>query len=114
MRQPWRRSRTGSRIAATSNTPPNALGGGRFAAQDFLRAIDSLAARFTTIRGDLGRAGDWAQRATTTDANSQLGWYVLGVSRLEGPHADRAAAREALRHCASLPGNYAAECRGAM
>jgi CheY-like chemotaxis protein len=65
-------------------------------------------------RGDLARAGEWAQRATTIDANSQLGWYVLGVSRLEGPHPDRAAAREALRHCASLPGNYAAECRGAM
>jgi cell division protein ZapE len=43
---------SGSRIAATSNTPPNALGEGRFAAQDFLREIDSLAARFTTIRVD--------------------------------------------------------------
>ena len=43
---------TGTRIAATSNTPPNALGEGRFAAQDFLREIDSLAARFTTIRVD--------------------------------------------------------------
>ncbi|MCU1403576.1 MAG: zapE [Microbacteriaceae bacterium] len=43
---------SGSRIAATSNTPPNALGDGRFAAQDFLREIDALAARFTTIRID--------------------------------------------------------------
>jgi len=43
---------TGSRIAATSNTPPNALGEGRFAAQDFLREIDSLAAKFTTLRID--------------------------------------------------------------
>jgi cell division protein ZapE len=43
---------SGSRIAATSNTPPNALGEGRFAAQDFLREIDSLAARFTTLRID--------------------------------------------------------------
>lgn len=43
---------TGTRIAATSNTPPNALGEGRFAAQDFLREIDSLAAKFTTIRVD--------------------------------------------------------------
>ncbi|MEP6478455.1 MAG: cell division protein ZapE [Rhodoglobus sp.] len=42
----------GSRIAATSNTPPNALGEGRFAAQDFLREIDALAAQFTTIRID--------------------------------------------------------------
>ncbi len=43
---------SGTRIAATSNTPPNTLGEGRFAAQDFLREIDSLAARFTTIRID--------------------------------------------------------------
>ncbi|MCU1410376.1 MAG: zapE [Rhodoglobus sp.] len=43
---------TGTRIAATSNTPPNALGEGRFAAQDFLREIDSLAARFTIMRID--------------------------------------------------------------
>lgn len=43
---------SGTRIAATSNTPPNALGEGRFAAQDFLREIDSLAAKFTTIRID--------------------------------------------------------------
>ncbi|MGL4339747.1 MAG: cell division protein ZapE [Rhodoglobus sp.] len=43
---------SGTRIAATSNTPPHALGEGRFAAQDFLREIDSLAARFTTIRID--------------------------------------------------------------
>jgi cell division protein ZapE len=43
---------SGTRMAATSNTPPNALGEGRFAAQDFLREIDALAARFTTMRID--------------------------------------------------------------
>lgn len=43
---------SGTRIAATSNTPPNALGEGRFAAQDFLREIDSLAGQFTTLRVD--------------------------------------------------------------
>lgn len=43
---------TGSRIAATSNTPPNALGEGRFAAQDFLRDIDSLASKFEVITID--------------------------------------------------------------
>lgn len=43
---------TGTRIAATSNTPPSALGDGRFAAQDFLREIDALAAQFQTLRID--------------------------------------------------------------
>lgn len=43
---------TGTRLAATSNTPPNALGEGRFAAQDFLREIQSMSDSFQTIRID--------------------------------------------------------------
>jgi len=43
---------TGTRLAATSNTPPNALGEGRFAAKDFLREINAIADRFQTIRID--------------------------------------------------------------
>ena len=41
---------SGTRLAATSNTPPNALGEGRFAAEDFLREITSLADKFLTVR----------------------------------------------------------------
>lgn len=40
----------GVRVAATSNTLPGALGEGRFAAQDFLREIQALAAHFATVR----------------------------------------------------------------
>lgn len=43
---------TGTRVAATSNTPPAALGEGRFAAADFLREITALAEKFDTIRID--------------------------------------------------------------
>jgi cell division protein ZapE len=43
---------SGTRLAATSNTPPNALGEGRFAAQDFLREIHAMAASFETLRID--------------------------------------------------------------
>ncbi len=43
---------SGTRLAATSNTPPNALGEGRFAAQDFLREIHAMAESFQTIRID--------------------------------------------------------------
>lgn len=43
---------TGTKVMATSNTPPNALGEGRFAAADFLREIHALSARFTTLRID--------------------------------------------------------------
>lgn len=43
---------TGTCVMATSNTPPNALGEGRFAAQDFLREITKLADVFQTVRID--------------------------------------------------------------
>ena len=40
----------GVSVAATSNTLPEQLGEGRFAAQDFLREINTLADIFTTVR----------------------------------------------------------------
>lgn len=42
----------GVRVAATSNTLPDALGEGRFAASDFLREIQGLAAHFAPVRVD--------------------------------------------------------------
>ncbi len=56
---------SGTRLAATSNTPPNALGEGRFAAQDFLREIHAMAASFETLRID---GTDYRQRAIDGDA----------------------------------------------
>jgi cell division protein ZapE len=41
---------SGTRLAATSNTLPNRWGEGRFAADDFLREIQSLAAQFDVVR----------------------------------------------------------------
>ncbi|MDQ1128563.1 cell division protein ZapE [Microbacterium sp. SORGH_AS_0888] len=52
--------KTGTKLAATSNTPPNALGEGRFAAQDFLREISAMAESFETLRID---GVDFRQRA---------------------------------------------------
>ena len=40
----------GVSVGATSNTLPEQLGEGRFAAQDFLREINTLASIFTTVR----------------------------------------------------------------
>jgi len=45
-----RLAEAGVRLAATSNTLPDRLGEGRFAAADFLREIQGLAARFTAVR----------------------------------------------------------------
>jgi len=62
----------GTKIAATSNTPPNALGEGRFAAQDFLREIDALSAKFDTLRidGTDYRRRDLEGHAVTLDDES--------------------------------------------
>ncbi len=45
-------SDTGVFLAATSNTLPDRLGEGRFAAEDFRREIHALATRFHTVRVD--------------------------------------------------------------
>lgn len=42
----------GVALAATSNTLPESLGEGRFAAEDFLREIQALATRFEVVRVD--------------------------------------------------------------
>jgi cell division protein ZapE len=47
-----RLSERGVRLAATSNTLPDRLGEERFAAEDFLREIHTLAARFETLHID--------------------------------------------------------------
>ncbi|MCR8671623.1 cell division protein ZapE [Agrococcus sp. HG114] len=58
----------GSKLAATSNTPPNALGEGRFAAADFLREIQAIADRFEIMRidGDDYRHRDVSGHAPVT------------------------------------------------
>ena len=45
-------SAKGIKFAATSNTPPNALGEGRFAASDFQREIHGIADQFQMLRID--------------------------------------------------------------
>ena len=55
----------GVAVAATSNTLPGSLGEGRFAAEDFLREIQALAARFEVLRVD---GDDYRHRAVVTDA----------------------------------------------
>ncbi len=49
----------GAKFIATSNTPPNALGEGRFAAADFMREIQAMSDRFMTVRID---GADYRQR----------------------------------------------------
>ncbi len=51
-------------LAATSNTLPESLGQGRFAAEDFLREIQGLAERFEVLRID---GPDYRHRHAVTD-----------------------------------------------
>ena len=55
----------GVALAATSNTLPESLGEGRFAAEDFLREIQALAARFEVLRID---GPDYRHRSAPTRA----------------------------------------------
>jgi cell division protein ZapE len=52
----------GTKFAATSNTPPNALGEGRFAAADFQREILGIGSQFLMLRVD---GEDFRHRPTT-------------------------------------------------
>ena len=54
----------GVALAATSNTLPESLGEGRFAAEDFLREIQALAARFEVLRID---GDDYRHRGASAD-----------------------------------------------
>lgn len=56
----------GVALAATSNTLPGSLGEGRFAADDFLREIQALSARFEVLRVD---GDDYRHRSLVTDAS---------------------------------------------
>ncbi|MDO9396064.1 MAG: cell division protein ZapE [Herbiconiux sp.] len=79
---------TGTRLAATSNTPPNALGEGRFAAADFLREIQAIADRFDIVRID---GLDYRRR--------DIEGHAVGFgseAELEGAVAARVAAGESI------------------
>lgn len=78
-----RLAEAGTRLAATSNTLPGRLGEGRFAATDFLREIQGLAARFDVVRVD---GDDYRHRGlpvappplTDTELDSALVALVAG------------------------------------
>ncbi|MGW8483813.1 cell division protein ZapE [Microbacterium sp. NPDC055903] len=96
---------TGTRLAATSNTPPNALGEGRFAAQDFLREIHAMADSFQTLRID---GVDFRQRAI--DGHSVVLEEAAYGERLEAAPAGTASDDvfdDVIRHLAAVhPSRY--------
>jgi len=98
---------TGTRVAATSNTPPNSLGEGRFAASDFLREIQAMSANFETVRID---GLDYRRRDTTGRAVSvepeDLA-RMVSVMRERGENVTEDDFGSLMRHLATVhPSTY--------
>ena len=72
----------GVKFAATSNTPPNALGQGRFAAADFAREINAMADRFqmVTIDGEDYRHRPVEARPTSVTPAELEEWAAARAS----------------------------------
>ena len=77
-----RLAEAGVQLAATSNTLPGQLGEGRFAAADFLREIQGLAARFTAVRID---GKDYRRRDGAAAPEPLDDAVVRGFARSAGP-----------------------------
>jgi cell division protein ZapE len=73
----------GVKFAATSNTPPNALGQGRFAAADFAREISAMADRFqiVTIDGEDYRHRPVDNSPTSLSESELESWITLQDSK---------------------------------
>ena len=89
----------GVSVAATSNTLPEQLGEGRFAAQDFLREINTLASIFTTVRIE---GPDYRHRDLPPAPQPLVG---RGGGRARGGCAGGHARR--LRRAVRAPGHHA-------
>ena len=92
----------GIRFAATSNTPPNALGEGRFAARDFAREISAMADRFQIVSVD---GDDYRHRPvdghTTALSDSEIEILVTD-SLAAGKHVSRDDFSKLLQHLAKV------------
>ena len=95
----------GVRVAATSNTLPGSLGEGRFAAQDFLREIQTLSARFEPVRVDGEDYRHRGQPAAPSPVDDAI--VVATTSSTDGATCDAFAAL--LAHLSELhPSRYGA------
>lgn len=98
---------TGTRFVATSNTPPNALGEGRFAAADFMREIQAMADRFATVRID---GVDYRQRDLVGEAvtlSDDAYRFALADVAASGQRMTDDSFDELIKHLATVhPSSY--------
>jgi cell division protein ZapE len=96
-------SQVGVLFAATSNTPPNALGEGRFASSDFQREIQGIGSKFTFVRvdGEDYRHRDPDQR-NASSSEDELADFVG-----DGNEASSDSFKDLLAHLSKLhPSKY--------
>ncbi len=100
----------GTKFAATSNTPPNALGQGRFAAEDFKREIQGLGDRFLMISVD---GEDYRHRDSDAESrNLERTELDDWISYQQDPYLDDFD--ELLKHLSTLhPTKYRALAKNA-
>lgn len=95
----------GVRLVATSNTLPDRLGEGRFAAEDFMREIQGLAAHFETLRID---GEDYRHRGVPTARATSSVEAVQAVVQAT-PHATLDRFDVLLQHLSAVhPSRYRA------
>ena len=97
----------GIRFAATSNTPPNALGEGRFAARDFAREISAMADKFQIVSVD---GEDYRHRPIdghTAALSDEALKSLISENLAEGKRVSRDDFDGLLRHLAKVhPSKY--------
>ena len=97
--------KAGVRFAAASNTPPNALGQGRFAADDFKREIQGLGERFLMISVD---GEDYRHRDSQADSKNLTASELNNWIRAQ-PNPYQDDFQELLKHLSTLhPTKYRA------
>lgn len=96
----------GVALAATSNTLPDALGEGRFAAEDFLREIQSVAGHFDVVRVD---GEDYRHRGLPEPPPPSSDDEVVAAAQGAGPGAVLDDFDALLAHLATVhPSRYGA------
>lgn len=100
----------GTRVIATSNTEPGALGQGRFNARDFQRQIQGIAGRFES-RGIDGP--DFRQRGTRPEDTLTAEEYAAWLERQDPATLAALDVRDLNRHLLSVhPSHFAALLEG--
>lgn len=100
----------GVRLAATSNTLPDRLGEGRFAADDFLREIQGLAAKFDVFRID---GQDYRHRGLPVAPAPLTGGGVAAIAERYGAASSLDSFSSLMNHLPQVhPSRYGAMVAG--